>query len=65
MEKQNLTVQEAAEFLNVSEWTVYDMVRKKELPAFHIRRRIGIRREDLNKWIDSQVSPEETDAEVV
>jgi excisionase family DNA binding protein len=51
VERQTLTVKEAAELLGVSAWTIYDMVRKGELPAIRVRSRIFFRREGLDAWI--------------
>lgn len=51
MNRQTLTVQEAAEFLGVSAWLVYDMVRRKEIPAIRVRNRIFFRKDTLLDWM--------------
>lgn len=52
---ETLDVKEAAEYLRVSDWTIYDMVRKNQLIHFRVRSRIFFRRRELDKWISSQL----------
>lgn len=54
MEKETLTVAETAEFLRVSSWLVYEMVRLKEIPFFRIRTRIFFNRSSLIAWNKSK-----------
>ncbi|WP_160045649.1 helix-turn-helix domain-containing protein [Paenibacillus sp. USDA918EY] len=51
MKRQTLNVQEAADFLGVSAWLIYDMVRRKEIPAIRVRNRIFFREETLLDWM--------------
>ncbi|WP_339321397.1 helix-turn-helix domain-containing protein [Paenibacillus sp. FSL W8-0194] len=51
MERQTLNVQEAAQFLGVSAWLIYDMVRRREIPAIRVRNRIFFRKETLLDWM--------------
>ncbi len=53
--KETMDVKEAAEFLRVSPWSVYDMVRTKEIPFFRIRSRVFFRRRELDQWINKQL----------
>jgi len=47
-----MTVAEAAAYLGVSTDTLYDMVRRKEIPHIRIRRRIFFRRDTLDAWLE-------------
>lgn len=51
VKRQTFTVQEAADFLGVSTWLIYDMVRLKQIPAVRIRTRIFFRRDTLLLWM--------------
>ncbi|MWC26659.1 helix-turn-helix domain-containing protein [Paenibacillus sp. MMS18-CY102] len=51
MNRQTLNVQETADLIGVSSWLIYDMVRRKEIPAIRVRNRIFFRVETLNKWM--------------
>jgi excisionase family DNA binding protein len=46
-----LTVAETAEKLKVSTSTVYDLVRKKQIPHFRIGQKIFFRVDALDNWI--------------
>lgn len=54
-EDQTLDVKEAASFLRVSTWMIYDMVRKKKIPFFRIGNRIFFRKKDLETMITEQI----------
>lgn len=45
---------EAAPFLKISTWTLYEMVRKKEIPHFKIRSKIFFRKSALEQWLLDQ-----------
>lgn len=51
---QPMTAQEIADYLGVHRETIYDMVRKKEIPHFRIRSRIFFSREVIDDWIRKQ-----------
>lgn len=46
-----LTVAETAEKLKVSTSTIYDLVRKKQIPHFRIGQKIFFRLDALDNWI--------------
>lgn len=52
MQTVTITVAEAAAYLGVSTDTLYDMVRRKEIPHIRIRRRIFFRRDTLDRWLE-------------
>ena len=49
-----LSVTEAAEALNVSRPTVYQIMRRADFPAFRVGRRTLISRSGLERWIEAQ-----------
>jgi excisionase family DNA binding protein len=49
-----LTAEEVASILDVSRALVYSMVRRGEIPAVHLRGAVRIRKEDLNRIINSR-----------
>jgi excisionase family DNA binding protein len=53
---QTMDVKEAAAYLRISAWSVYDMCRTKSLPFFKIRSRIFFRRHELEKWISENTN---------
>lgn len=55
--KEHLTIQEAAEFVGLSDSTIRRLIRTGELRAFRAgQRRIVIRHDDLVAWLE-EVSP--------
>jgi excisionase family DNA binding protein len=50
-----LQVNELAEILNVSRWTAYELCRRPDFPAVRIGRRILVRKDQLQAWLDLQV----------
>ena len=50
-----LQVNELAEVLNVSRWTAYELCRRPHFPAVRIGRRILVRKDQLQAWLDLQV----------
>lgn len=57
-----LTVQKAAELLDVSERTIWRYVKRGEIPSFKIGRAVRIRREKLFEFIREQERGAESDA---
>ena len=53
MVEEILTLQEVAEYLKVNKKTVYRMVKSKRLPAFKVMNQWRFKKDDLNKWIES------------
>jgi excisionase family DNA binding protein len=49
-----LTAEEVASVLDVSRALVYSMVRRGEIPAVHVRGAVRIRKEDLDRIINSR-----------
>lgn len=48
---QTFDVKEAAEYLRVSAWSVYDLIRTKSIPFFKVKNRYFFRKYELDKWI--------------
>lgn len=53
MEKELLTPEETAQLLKLSKYTIYEMVKRGELPAVKVGRRVRIRRSDIDAFIYS------------
>ena len=51
-----LTIQEAAGLLNVKPSKVRSMIFRKEIPFLKLGRLVRIRRQDLEKWLESSVT---------
>ncbi len=51
-QKEILTIEEAAEFLNLSKSCLYKMTSNKEIPHYKPRgKKIYLKREELEQWI--------------
>jgi putative molybdopterin biosynthesis protein len=51
-ESNPLTPAEVAEILKISKYTVYEMVKRDELPAYRVGKKIRIDRQDLQNYIN-------------
>ena len=49
-----LTIREVAEYLKVTEKTVYTLAQQRRIPSFKVGGQWRFRREDLGAWIDAQ-----------
>jgi excisionase family DNA binding protein len=49
-----LTIREVAEYLKVTEKTVYTLAQQRRIPSFKVGGRWRFRREDIGAWIDAQ-----------
>ncbi|AKG37667.1 hypothetical protein VK70_08760 [Paenibacillus durus ATCC 35681] len=56
LQSETMDVKEAAAYLRISAWSVYDMCRTKDLPFFRIRSRIFFRRHELERWISENTN---------
>jgi len=54
MQRQTISVKEAAEYLGISKDLVYSLVRHKQIPNVKVGRRILFRKEALNDWLERQ-----------
>lgn len=52
--RETIEAKEAAAILGVSEWTIYDLVRRRIVPHIKISRRILFRRTSLLAWLEAQ-----------
>lgn len=48
------TVTDTAEFLQVSEKTVYDWVHKREIPFHKVHRLVRFKPREIEKWLNSE-----------
>jgi excisionase family DNA binding protein len=49
-----LTIREMAEYLKVTEKTVYTLAQQRRIPSFKVGGQWRFRREDIGAWIDAQ-----------
>ncbi|MFJ7725961.1 substrate-binding domain-containing protein [Neobacillus sp. NPDC097160] len=50
------TIEEVSQLLKVSKLTIYDLIKKGELPVFRVGRQMRMDAEDLNRYIKNQKS---------
>ncbi len=53
MTDQALTIRQVAEYLQVTERTIYNLVWAGELPAFKVGNTWRFKKEDIDKWIEA------------
>ncbi|MGH7883163.1 MAG: helix-turn-helix domain-containing protein [Candidatus Dormibacteraceae bacterium] len=51
-----LRVEEVHELLGISQWTIYEMIRRGELPALRIGRLLRIPRPALEEWVAARTT---------
>ena len=56
MAKDILTIKEVAEYLQVTERTLYRLAQEGKIPAFKVGNSWRFRREDLDQWIRDQTT---------
>ncbi len=54
MPEDILTIREVADYLKITERTLYRLVQDGKLPAFKVGNSWRFRREDLERWISEQ-----------
>jgi excisionase family DNA binding protein len=52
--RETITAEEAAVIIGVSEWTVYDLARRRVLPHIRVGRRVLFRRTSILAWLEQQ-----------
>ncbi|MFZ7946481.1 substrate-binding domain-containing protein [Neobacillus sp. 19] len=52
------TIEEVSQLLKVSKLTIYDLIKKGELPVFRVGRQMRMDAEDLDRYIKGQKSPQ-------
>ncbi len=63
MPEDILTIREVADYLKVTERTLYRLVQDGKLPAFKVGNSWRFRREDLERWISEQSRGADTNRE--
>lgn len=63
MPEDILTIREVADYLKVTERTLYRLVQEGKLPAFKVGNSWRFRREDLERWISEQSRGTDTNRE--
>jgi excisionase family DNA binding protein len=52
--KKLLTLQQVAQRLQISETTLYKLARKGKIPAIKVGNQWRFKKEDIDKWLESQ-----------
>ncbi|WP_041282835.1 helix-turn-helix domain-containing protein [Desulfofundulus kuznetsovii] len=52
--RETITAEEAARIIGVSEWTVYDLARRRVIPHIRVGRRVLFRRTSILAWLEQQ-----------
>ena len=63
MPEDILTIREVADYLKVTERTLYRLVQDGKLPAFKVGNSWRFRREDLERWISERSRGTDTNRE--
>ena len=63
MPEDILTIREVADYLKVTERTLYRLVQDGKLPAFKVGNSWRFRRDDLERWISEQSRGTDTNRE--
>ncbi|HUE97389.1 MAG TPA: helix-turn-helix domain-containing protein [Longimicrobiaceae bacterium] len=61
-ERGTLSVEQAAEYLQISRSKCWDLVSRRELPSFHVGRSRRLSLESLQAWVREQEAAEQLDA---
>lgn len=56
MTDEILTIRDVAEYLKVTEKTVYGLAQKRQIPGFKVGGQWRFRREDIAAWIGAQTA---------
>jgi excisionase family DNA binding protein len=56
MSEDILTIRDVAEYLKVTEKTVYGLAQKRKIPCFKVGGQWRFRRDDLEAWIAAQTA---------
>lgn len=57
--REVLDIRQAADFLGISEDTLYNYASKKLVPALKMGNRWKFKRSRLNRWLDEQIDAEQ------
>lgn len=63
MPEDILTIRDVADYLKVTERTLYRLVQDGKLPAFKVGNSWRFRRDDLERWISEQSRGTDTNRE--
>lgn len=55
MDKDIMTLKEVAEFLKLSELSLYRLLRERKIPAFKIGQQWRFKKSALDKWIEDKM----------
>lgn len=52
--RETIEAADVAQIMGVSEWTVYDLARRRIIPHIRIGRRVLFRRSTILSWLEAQ-----------
>lgn len=52
--RETITAEEVARIVGVSEWTIYDLARRRVIPHIRVGRRVLFRRTSILAWLEQQ-----------
>jgi len=64
MAQNILTVPEVCSYLQISQVTVYRLIRQKNIPAFRIGKNWRFNLQDLERWIESETLTAEEQSQI-
>lgn len=64
-DEKSLTPQEVADILKIAKTTVYEMIKRGELPCYRIGRKVRVEHSDLIKFRQKKSFPSETKSEII
>lgn len=53
-ERVTMTAKEAAEYLGISLWLCYELVKRKQIPAVKVASRVLFRKQSLDRYMEAQ-----------
>ena len=56
MTEEILTIREVAEYLKVTEKTVYGLAQRRQIPGFKVGGQWRFKRADIDRWIEKQTA---------
>ena len=56
MNEEIMTIKEVAKYLKMNEKTIYNLIKKKELPAFKLGGNWRFKKSIIDKWIEERLS---------
>lgn len=56
MNDEIMTIKEVAKYLKMNEKTIYNLIKKKEIPAFKVGGNWRFKKSIIDKWIEERLN---------